>query len=372
MFRETPGSRPDSAFDGGSDSRPLNRVPAPEMASARILIVDDEPANVVLLQRLLQKVGYEQVRGITDPRAVAEAFSTGTPDLMLLDLRMPHIDGYSLLEQFSGEGAGGGFLPIIVLTADESLEAMERALSAGASDFLHKPFRPFEILLRIRNQLRTRQLYRDLRDANARLEERLVDRVHALERSQREMLERLAQAVEARDGETGEHTRRVGDNAGRLAEAMGLSAETVDLIQRSAPLHDVGKIGISDRLLVKEGPLTDEEREVMKTHTLIGGRMLAKGDSELMRMAERIALCHHERWDGTGYPKGLAGTDIPLEARIVAIVDVFDALSHDRPYRPAFTLEQVREEIRRARGRQFDPDVCDLFLELEANEVLVA
>lgn len=153
---------------------------------------------------------------------------------------------------------------------------------------------------------------------------------------------------------------------------MGLSAETVDLIQRSAPLHDVGKIGISDRLLVKEGPLTDEEREVMKTHTLIGGRMLAKGDSELMRMAERIALCHHERWDGTGYPKGLAGTDIPLEARIVAIVDVFDALSHDRPYRPAFTLEQVREEIRRARGRQFDPDVCDLFLELEANEVLVA
>jgi putative two-component system response regulator len=185
------------------------------------------------------------------------------------------------------------------------------------------------------------------------------------------MLERLAQAVETRDGETGEHTRRVGENSAHLARALGLPDDQVELLRRAAPLHDVGKIGIPDAVLAKRGALTAAEREVVKTHTVLGAKILAQGDSELMRAAERIALGHHERWDGTGYPNGLAGEEIPLEARIVAVVDVFDALVHDRPYRDAWTETRALAEIEAGAGGHFDPAVAAAFLQAHAAGGLV-
>jgi putative two-component system response regulator len=339
--------------------------------TARILVVDDEPANVRLLERVLGREGYTGVVGTTDARRVPDLFRAYLPDLILLDLRMPHVDGFTILDQIATLNHGGGFLPIVVLTADDSKEAKERALSAGATDFISKPFQTFEILLRIRNLLQTRQLYVELQHRNQRLETRVVERTRELEHAQREMLERLSQAVETRDGETGEHTRRVGENSARLARALGLPDDRVELLRRAAPLHDVGKIGIPDAVLAKRGALTAAEREIMKTHTVLGAKILAQGDAELMRAAERIALGHHERWDGTGYPNGLAGEEIPLEARIVAVVDVFDALVHDRPYRDAWPVERALAEIETGAGRHFDPAVAAAFLRAHAAGGLV-
>lgn len=338
---------------------------------ARILVVDDEYSNVRLLERLLGSAGYEIVVGATDPRQVPELCRAFQPDLILLDLRMPHLDGITVLEQITLETAEDEFRPVIILTSDDSRQAKERAFSAGAIDFLNKPFQPIEILLRIRNLLRTRRLQQELRERNQHLEERVIERTRELERSQREMLERLAQAVEARDGETGHHTRRVGENSARLARALRLPDERVELIRRAAPLHDVGKIGIPDSILLKQGSLTPEEREVVKTHTALGAQILARGGSTLMRVAEQIALCHHERWDGAGYPHKLRGEEIPLEARIVAVVDVFDALAHDRPYRAAWPGEQVRAEIERETGGYFDPEVARAFLSLYSSGALM-
>jgi putative two-component system response regulator len=342
------------------------RGPAVER-SDRILIVDDEPANVRLLERLLSREGYTRVVGTTDSSRAIELFRAHSPDLVLLDLRMPPPDGYAVLDMLADELAPGEILPILVLTAEVESAARKRALSAGAADFVTKPFEPFEIVLRIGNLLRTRQLYLEIQRRNRYLEERVLERTAELAAAQAEMLQRLAQAVEARDGETGEHTRRVGENSWMLAEAMSLPIARAELIRRAAPLHDVGKIGIPDTILLKPGALTAEEVEVVKTHTTVGARILSGSDSPLVQMAEQIALAHHERWEGTGYPRGLGGTDIPLEGRIVAVVDVFDALTHDRPYRLAWSPERALETIRDDIGRHFDPAVAEAFLDLHAS-----
>lgn len=337
----------------------------------RILIVDDEWANVRLLERLYATVGYTEVVGVTDPRRAIELDRVLSPDLVVLDLRMPHLDGFAVLRHLAQHTATGEIRPVIVLTADESVESRRKALLLGATEFLTKPFQPFDILLRTRNLLQMRNLHLQLQERNRGLEERVVARTRDLERAQAEVLQRLAQAVEARDGETGEHTRRVGENSALLASALGLSAEHVELIRRAAPLHDVGKIGIPDAILLKPGTLTPEEFDIAKTHTTLGAKILSQGESEIIRMAERIALSHHERWNGTGYPHGLRETQIPLEARIVTVVDVFDALAHDRSYRRAWPVEKVCEEIRRQAGDHFDPDVVTALLELEARDRLI-
>ena len=233
---------------------------------------------------------------------------------------------------------------------------------AGAKDFLAKPFDAQEVVLRIRNLLETRVLHRALATQNTLLEERIRQRTRELEAAQAEVLERLAAATEFRDDDTGQHTQRVGALAARLAEALGLSADWVALIRRAAPLHDVGKIGIPDRILHKPGRLTPRELEVMRTHAVLGARILAGGTSPLMTMAERIARGHHERWDGLGYPDGLRGEETPLEARIVAVADVVDALTHARPYRAAWPLSDVLEVVRRGRGTHFGPTVADALL----------
>jgi putative two-component system response regulator len=255
-------------------------------------------------------------------------------------------------------------LPVIMLTGDSRTEVRQQALAGGARDFLVKPFDGVEVLLRLGNLLETRFLHLALKEQNRQLEGMVLARTRQLDESQLEVLERLASAAEFRDDDTGRHTQRVALLSEALARAIGLEEEEASLIRRAAPLHDVGKIGIPDQILHKPARLTEQEFVVMRTHTTIGAQILAGGQTDLIRRAERIARSHHERWDGEGYPDGLAGGAIPVEARVVAIADFFDALTHARPYRPAWPLERVTAEISGLRGRHFDPRLAEEFLKL--------
>ena len=339
---------------------------APPAARARIVVVDDQEANLRLLRHILHRAGYPEVETTSDPHAALALCERFQPDLVLLDLHMPRLDGFAVLEQLRRATTREIYLPVLMLTGDATTEAKLRALASGATDFLAKPFDATEVMLRIRNLLETRSLYRQLRNQNTALESRIRERTRDLEDAQREILERLADAGEFRDDDTGRHTHRVGELAAAIARELGLSAEMCMIVRQSAPLHDVGKIGIPDHILLKAGPLTAEEHDVMKSHTTIGARILGNGRSSLIRAAEEIALSHHERWDGTGYPQGLAGASIPLVARIVAVADVFDALTHDRPYRPAWPTPRAAAEIEAGRGTHFAPEVVDAFLRLRA------
>ncbi|HSR41863.1 MAG TPA: HD domain-containing phosphohydrolase, partial [Longimicrobiales bacterium] len=332
---------------------------AERLSRARILVVDDEPANIELLRRILEPEGYPELLTTTDPTEVVDLYRENDPDLVLLDVMMPGIDGFKVLENLRDEGSTAAFLPVLVLTSDHTHEAKRRALAGGAKDFLTKPLSPAEVRLRVRNLLETRFLHLELQDQNRLLEERVRDRTADLERARYETLERLARAAEYRDDETGEHTRRVGRLAARVAEALGWPEERSEMIFRVAPLHDVGKIGIPDSILLNPGSLSDEEFRIMQTHTTIGAELLGGSEFPLMHMAEEIALAHHERWDGGGYPHGLSGEEIPPAGRIVGVADTFDALTTARPYKEAWSLERTMKEIRSQRGGQFDPDVVD-------------
>ncbi|MGH2918861.1 MAG: HD domain-containing phosphohydrolase [Solirubrobacteraceae bacterium] len=336
----------------------------------RILVVDDEDANVLLLRRILERDGYARVDSTTRPDRVAAMFAAHPPDLVLLDLHMPVMDGFAVMEQLrplTGEGRG---VPFLVLTADATDATRRRALSVGARDFLTKPLDQIELLLRVRNLLEVKHLQDRLREHNAQLEHKVAERTFDLDQSRLEMLERLALAAEYRDDTTQEHAWRIGRICALVALALGLPDHDVELIARAAPLHDVGKIGISDTILLKPGKLTDEEFEVIKTHTTIGAEILAGSRSPLLRLAEQIALTHHERWDGGGYPGGLRGDAIPLPGRIAAVADVFDALTHDRPYKRAWPVQDAVAEIVSQAGRHFDPGVVDAFATLDHETLL--
>ncbi|MGH7482411.1 MAG: HD domain-containing phosphohydrolase [Longimicrobiales bacterium] len=336
-----------------------------------ILIVDDEAANLEFLEHALRPVGYTRILGTTDPREAEELFSEFRPDLVLLDLMMPHLDGIALIGRLAPRVDPDDFLPFVILSADASKADVRRALSNGASDFLSKPLGVHEVRLRIRNLLRTRMLHRELRGQNRRLEERVMDRTRELmarsfelEGARSEILDRLARAAEYRDDATGEHTIRVGRIAAELARELDLPEDEVELIRRVAPLHDVGKIGIPDHILLKRGVLSASEFELMQSHTEIGAELLRGSGHPILARAEEIARCHHERWDGTGYPNGLAGEEIPISGRIVAVADVFDSLTHARPYKPAWTIDETLGEIRLQSERQFDPAVVEALFRL--------
>jgi putative two-component system response regulator len=329
---------------------------------ARIVVLDDEEGNLRVLRRLLTIGGYQNVLVTSDPNRALHAFEEGDPDLLLLDLHMPELDGFGVMERLASLVSPDDFVPILVLSGDLSSESRKRALAGGAKDFVSKPFDRDEVLLRIRNLLDARMLHKRVQRQNQDLERTVRERTNELHKAHEETLVRLARAAEYRDDDTGEHTRRVGEIAGDLAVRLALPAQDADLIRRAAPLHDVGKIGIPDAILLKPGKLTPEEFDTIKTHTTIGGKILQGSRTPLLQLAETIALCHHERWDGRGYPAGLAGASIPLCARVTAVADVFDALTHERPYKRAWSVEEALEEIKKQRERQFDPDVVDAML----------
>lgn len=337
-----------------------------------ILIVDDQENNIRILERTLRRAGYDQLFSTTDPRKAVPLFLEHQPDLVLLDLHMPYLDGFGVLEQVGPHVPEGSYLPILVLTADISTEAKQRALSMGAKDFLAKPFDATEVLLRIKNLLEARFLYLALQQQNDLLEMKVQQRTRELEEAQVEILERLALAAEFRDDATQEHTQRVGDMSARLARRLGLPDHQVSLIRRAAPLHDLGKIAVPDSVLLKLGRLTHDEFELIKGHTQVGARILSGSRHPLLQLAEQIALTHHEHWDGSGYSPTFSGEDIPLVSRIVAVADVFDALTHARPYKKAWPVAEAVAEIRRQRGRQFDPRVVDAFVELLTEDGLLA
>jgi putative two-component system response regulator len=323
---------------------------------AQILIADDQEANVRLLEEILTGVGYTRLVSTIDSREIVHLFTQVQPDIVLLDLMMPDPNGFEVMRQLKLLAPSGNYCPILVLTADVSKESKREALRMGASDFLTKPFDSTEVLLRIKNLLETRFLH-------LQLEDKVRERTQELQNAQVEILKRLARAAEYRDDHTGQHTERVGHLSALLAGVLGLPHDRVELIRLAAPLHDIGKIAIGDNILLKPGKLTPDEFEVMKTHTTIGAAILSRGRSELVKMAEEIALVHHERWDGTGYPRGLKGDGIPIEGRIVALADVFDALTHERPYKRAWPVEEAIAEIRKESGKRFDPQIVRAFIE---------
>ncbi len=336
----------------------------------RILIVDDQELNVALLEQMLRGSGYRNLRSTRDPREVVSLWQEFQPDLILLDLHMPHLDGFAVLQQLTSLLPKGEYLPVLVVTADMLPAAKQRALGLGAKDFLTKPYDNTEVLLRIRNLLETRFLYRELQGYNQTLEQKVSERTQDLEQAQIEMLERLALASESRDDDTGEHTKRVGEMAASLAQMVGWSKDEVNLMRRAAALHDIGKIGIPDRILLKPGKLTPEEFESMKTHTALGARILAGSRFPILQLAEQIAFYHHEKWDGGGYYQ-VAREEIPLAARIVAIADVFDVLTHARPYKEAWPIEDALSLIERQSGSHFDPQLVECFLQLRHGQGLV-
>jgi putative two-component system response regulator len=336
-------------------------TPDTRFENACILLVDDEEANIELLRRILAPMGYENLRTTTDPTAVASIVEEEKPDLILLDLMMPGMDGFEVMEKIRDKVPDDVYLPILVLTSDGHRDTRRRALSGGAKDFLTKPLSASEVRLRVRNLLETRFLHRALREQNHFLEERVRERTEDLELARLEILSRLAEAAEYRDDSTGEHTRRVGRMSGAIAAALGLPPSQVKLLRTVAPLHDVGKIGVPDRILLHPSSLSPQDFEVMKTHTLIGGRLLGGSEFPVLETAAEIALSHHERWDGGGYPHGYQGSEIPLSGRIVSVADTYDALRFKRPYKPAWTHQQALAEIEANRGGRYDPEVVDAF-----------
>lgn len=354
---------PADRLDPDQIARPRG-ADGPDLSDSRILVVDDEPLNLQLLDRILRRAGFRAVRSTDRSSEAVAIYADMKPDLVLLDLNMPELDGFQVMDQLARVTDPREYVPILVLTGDASPATKRAALSAGAKDFVNKPFEPEEVLLRIRNLLETRWLYERQRRHARELEATVQERTAELKRAQEEALELLALASEYRDDDTGRHTRRVGVVAALLAAELGLPQDEVNLIRRAAPLHDVGKIGIPDMILLKPGPIDGDEREVIRRHTLIGSRILSRASFRLMRLAAEIAACHHEWWDGTGYPAGLQGDQIPLSSRIVALADVFDSLTHARPYKRAWTLNEAVKEIGEYRGVQFDPAVVDAFLRL--------
>lgn len=336
-----------------------------ELRDSSVVICDDSITNTLVLKALLEAEGVTRVTALTDPRRVLPSLSGETEcDLLLLDLEMPHQHGFEVMEDLHARlPQRAAYLPILVITGTERLDAKNKALSLGATDFIHKPFDQNEVVLRVRNLLRLRHAYvRQLR-INEELERQVQARTEELTRATDAFVFKLGLVCEMRDRGTGAHIRRVGRLARMLAEAVGLPANVCFMIERAAPLHDVGKIGVPDEILLKAGKLTDAEFTRMKTHTGIGESLLDDHDSMMVQMAASIAASHHERWDGTGYPEGLRGESIPIEGRITAICDVFDALTSLRPYKSPWSVQDAVDHLVAESGKHFDPALVDIFVQ---------
>lgn len=328
----------------------------------KILIIDDQKLHSSFLEKVLAQEGYTNIRCVNDPLKALSAIHDFEPDAVILDLIMPQVDGFQILEKLN-EFRKGHYLPILALSSERSADIRLRALQSGATDFLNKPFENPELLIRLRNIIEMRLLHLQVEEHNRNLEGKVLERTQELRESQLDIIRRLAQAAEFRDNDTGLHIIRMSQYCAKFSEILGMSREEAELILNAAPLHDVGKIGIPDSILLKPGKLTVEEFEIMKTHTTIGGKLLSRGQSPVMKMAREIALTHHEKWDGSGYPNQLKGDSIPLVGQICSVCDVFDALTSQRPYKEAWTVEEAAAEMKRMKEGHFNPSLADAFLE---------
>lgn len=366
-----------------ADSKPIPQTASCEAGAARIMVIDDEAVNIKVIQKYLQQAGYSHIRGITDPTFAMAGIGIEQPDVILLDVMMPRISGLELLSSIRANPATS-HLPVIILTASCDRGTKLAVLERGATDFLAKPVDPCELGPRVRNALVVKKYHDSLRNYAQTLEDAVSRRTAELEASRRDVIYCLARAAELRDDDTGHHVLRVGKYAAVIGRALGLDESTVEMLEQAAQLHDIGKIGIPDSILLKPGkldpeqyermqkhvgmgqkiiePLSQADWETLKHHVEIGQQVLDSSRSPLLKMAGRIALTHHERWNGQGYPLGLAKEDIPLEGRITAVADVFDALSSKRPYKKPFPIDQCFAIIEADRGEHFDPAIVDAFL----------
>ncbi len=338
-----------------------------DLFQGKILIVDDEASNIAILMQMLQYGGYLQVFATQDPTETIPLCERHAIDLVLLDLNMPVLDGFAVMDAIKTSHLSK--MPIIlVLTGRDIQTYRQRALDSGARDYVTKPCDLDELLSRVRNLLEMKLLQNALQEQNARLEQLVEQRTWDLIKTQRnlhntrlQVVRRLGRAAEYRDNETGYHIIRMSQIAELLGRAAGLDNDECDLLLNASPMHDLGKIGIPDHILLKPGKLNSEEWNVMQTHVKIGADILAGDDSDLLAMARTIVLTHHEKWNGTGYPKGLAGEAIPLVGRISALADVFDALICERPYKQAWSAEEAVNYIQQQSGLHFDPSLVELF-----------
>jgi putative two-component system response regulator len=342
---------------------------------SKILIVDDDERNLRLMEALLVPEGYEVIKA-SDGIEALDKVKEDPPDLVLLDIMMPNMDGYEVAAHLKRD-EDTSRIPIVMVTALEDADDRVRALEAGADDFLSKPVDKTELRTRVRTLLKAKAYDDHMRDYQASLEAEVETRTYQLKNAFEKIktasldtILKLSKAAEYRDEETGEHILRMSRYSGAVAKRMGLNEKTVEAILYASPMHDVGKIGIPDKILLKPGKFDSQEWEVMKMHTVIGGRILSGSSSGFIKLAETIAMTHHEKWDGSGYPKGLKGNKIPLAGRIVTIADVFDALTSVRPYKRAFSVEESFSIIRDEKGSHFDPCVVDAFFAVQ-EEILV-
>ncbi len=341
----------------------------------KIMVVDDEILNRKLIEAMLKPQGYE-VQVAVDGEDCLAKVKADPPDLILMDIMMPNLNGFEVVTRLKAV-ENLALIPVVMVTALQDVNDRVKALEVGADDFLTKPVDRMELRARVRSLLKVKAYNDHMVNYRQELEREVAKQTQELKQASFKIAEahsklrdasletifRLARAAEYKDEDTGNHIISMSRISALLAAKLGFNEVAVERILYAPPMHDIGKIGIPDRILLKNGPLNDEEWGLMRMHTVFGGQILEGSDIGFLRLGEVIALTHHEKWDGSGYPKGLSGRQIPLAGRIVAVADVFDALMSKRPYKPALTIEQTVDIIKAGRGSHFDPVVVDTFLE---------
>jgi len=334
-----------------------------DLSKASILVVDDEESNVRLIKNVLETKDYEKIIAVTDSREVLDVCKENHIDLILLDINMPYMDGYEVMDQLQ-DYYQALMPPVLVLTAQASTEFKKKAFDRGARDYVTKPFSIDEILSRVKNLLQVQLMHEQLENQNHMLELKVKERTQEIFQTRLEVVRRLGRAAEYRDNETGLHIVRMSKISMLLGQACGMGDYQANLLLNASPMHDIGKIGIPDHILLKPGKLDAEEWGIMKTHAEIGANILSGGGSDLLDMASEIAMTHHEKWDGSGYPSNLEGEAIPLSGRISAVADVFDALTSERPYKKAWAVEDAVEFMAKQSNKHFDPMLIKYFNDL--------